>query len=598
MQAKTIPQAVHHAATKFNKRDAFKHKVNGRYVDVSHADFIDQVYHAALGLGALNLAKGDRVAILSENRVEWAVADVAMLSAGCINVPIYGTLPPNQVEYILNDSEARAIFVSNDEHLETILGIRDRLPKLQAIISFDPQCDSAKAMPLGALIDRGRMVDPKPTFEELIATVGPYDWASIIYTSGTTGNPKGVILTHWNFMSNVWAGLSVIDVTPKDRCLSFLPLCHALERMAGHFLMMSCGATIAYAESVDTVADNLGEVSPTAMISVPRLYEKMYARIMEKVESGPAFRRKMFFWAAGVGKAYAKEAMAGKVSFGTKRKLGVANTLVFSKLKARTGGKLRFFISGGAPLARHINEFFYAAGLPILEGYGLTETSPLISVNTFEDFRFGTVGKPAPGVEVRIAEDGEIVCRGDNVMQGYFKRPDETNEVLRDGWFHTGDIGRMDDGFVTITDRKKDIIITGGGKNVAPQPIEGKLKQSKFIAEAVLIGDQQRFIVALFTPDPDVATRWATEHGLSTDLEKLVDNDDFRANFQHDVDKVNATLAPYEQIKAFSVLTSEFTVEDGSLTPTMKVKRRVVEKRHAELIESLYAMADKSFDHN
>jgi long-chain acyl-CoA synthetase len=591
VEIETIPSQFLHSVETFDKKNAFRHKVGGKYVDVSHREALDRVHHATLALQALGLAKGDRVALLSENRVEWALADLAILSAGCITVPVYPTVPPVQVEYILSDSGARAIFVSTPELLDKVRACRPRLGRLQHVICFDLESAEEGVVPFEALVERGRMVEPKPAYRDVIATIGKYDWASIIYTSGTTGDPKGVILTHWNFISNVRAALEVFEFGPKDSCLSFLPLSHSFERTAGYYVMITAGATIAYAESVDTVADNMGEVRPTVMLSVPRLYEKMYARVLDTVEKGSPTKQRIFRWAVASGRRYVTEKLAGGVSPVTAGKRQLASALAFRKLKARTGGRMRFFVSGGAPLSREIAEFFYAAGLPILEGYGVTETTPVISANTFENFRFGTVGKPLPGVDVRIAEDGEIIVRGENVMQGYYKKPDATNEAIKDGWYYTGDIGHLDeDGFIVITDRKKDLIITAGGKNVAPAPIENKLKQSPFIGEAVLFGDRRRFISALIVPRFEKLEEYATAAGIPYhDRAALVASPEVQELYQREMDAVNAELANYEQTKKFVLVDREFTVEDGELTPSLKIKRRVVELKFRAQIDALYA---------
>ena len=502
MTNETIPHQFLHSVETFDKENAFKHKVDGHYVDVSHRDVLDKVYNAALGLQALNLAKQDRVAILSENRLEWVVADLAALSAGCIVVPVYATLPANQVEFVLRDSEVRAVFVSTAGQLEKILSIRSRLPTLQHVISFDPDCDESGVITLEALFARGAIVPDKPGYREIISTIGKNDWASIIYTSGTTGEPKGAVLTHNNFLANARACLKVLRLGPEDTCLSFLPLSHVFERTAGYYVMVTAGTTIAYAEAFATVVDNMEETSPTVVCGVPRFYEKVYAGIYEKIESGSKMKQNVFKWALNAGRRYVGEHLDGRVRFSTRRKLGLANKLVFKKLRDRTGGRIRFFISGGAPLASEINLFFHSAGLPLLEGYGLTETSPVVAVNTFEKFKFGTVGKPLPGVDVEIAEDGEILTRGESVMLGYYKKPEETREAIVDGWFHTGDVGYLDDdGYLVITDRKKDVLVTAGGKNVTPQAVENRLKMSKFIAEASLIGDGRKFVSALIVPE-------------------------------------------------------------------------------------------------
>lgn len=590
MAIETIPQQFLHCVETYDKDAAFRHKDGGRFVDVSHREALERVYNAALGLQALGLAKQDRVALLSENRIEWPIADLAILSAGCINVPVYPTLPAKQVEYILADSEARAVFVSDDEQLAKIQESRPRLPTLLHVISFDPNCEADGVLSMDALLARGNMIPDKPSYKELISTIGKFDWASIIYTSGTTGEPKGSILTHWNFLANVTGCLSVLKLGPSDSCLSWLPLSHVFERTAGYYVMLAAGATIAYAESIEKLVENMQDVSPTVMCSVPRFYEKTYARVLDTVEQGSGVKRSLFNWAIKTGHAYVSEKLAGRVGFLTKRKKGVADKLVFRKLKVRTGGRIRFFVSGGAPLSPDINRFFHAAGIPILEGYGLTETAPVLACNTFEDLRFGTVGKPLPNVEIKIAEDGEILARGENVMQGYYKKPDETNEAIADGWFHTGDVGYLDDdGFLVITDRKKDVLVTAGGKNVAPQAIENRLKSSKFIDEAIIIGNQRRFITAVIVPNFENLEQYAAGKQLShASHVELVGLPQVYEFYAAEIDGLCEEFATFERVKKFLLLDRPLSVETGELTPSLKVKRRIIESKYKDQIDSLY----------
>jgi long-chain acyl-CoA synthetase len=591
MSVDTIPAMFLHAVKTYDKPDAFQRKEHGKYTDISHRKVLENVHNACEGLLSLKLAKGDRVALLSENRLEWAIADLAILSAGCINVPIYATLPAKQVEYILRDSEARAVFVSTRFQLEKIESIRENLPNLEHVISFEGAGTPPAVITVDELMEKGAAFPQKvASLEERARTIGKYDWASIIYTSGTTGDPKGAILNHWNFVSNVLAATKAIEIGPTDKCLSFLPLSHVFERTDGYYVMIYAGVTIAFAESIDTVPENLLEARPTIMISVPRLYEKMHARILDAVAAGSGIKKRLFKWAVGVGKAYANEVLAGKLSGGTKARYGIANGLVFKKLKARTGGKLRFFASGGAPLARSLAEFFYAAGLPILEGYGLTETSPLVSLNTFNDFKFGTVGKPVDGVTVQIAGDGEILVKGPNIMLGYYKKPDLTDKVLDGEWFHTGDIGHIDDdGFLVITDRKKDIIVTAGGKNVAPQPIENLLKANKYIAQAVVIGDRRKFLSAIIVPNMDALRQFAGECEIPYNNDgDIIRNTTIVSMIRDEMKKMSVDMASYEQVKKFILLEKDFTIEDNELTPTLKVKRANIEKKFAKEIEALY----------
>jgi long-chain acyl-CoA synthetase len=423
--------------------------------------------------------------------------------------------------------------------------------------------------------------------------VAPDDLATLIYTSGTTGDPKGVMLTHANIVSNVHGGLAAFgDIGPADVALSFLPLCHIFERMGGHYLLLQQGVTIAYAESVEKVPANMAEVHPTIMLSVPRLYEKMYARVNEKVAGDSALKQRIFHWALGVGRKHF-QARVEHLTPGAllRAQHGLADRLVFAKIRERTGGRLRLFISGGAPLAREIAEFFGAVGLLILEGYGLTETSPVIAVNRPDKMKPGSVGPPIPGVEVKIAEDGEILTRGPHVMKGYYNKPEATAEVIdRERWFHTGDVGLVDaEGFLVITDRKKDIIVTSGGKNIAPQPIENQLKTNPLIAEIVMIGNKRNFPSALIVPNFDNLRKWAGVHGVTAaSPEELVRDARVVALYDETVKALTKDLAPFERIKKIALLPREFTLEAGELTPTLKVKRRVVEQKYKDVIDRLY----------
>jgi len=436
-----------------------------------------------------------------------------------------------------------------------------------------------------------RIADEKTDlFEKTALEVKPDDVASIIYTSGTTGIPKGVILTHDNFTSNIKTLAFLVEFTHKDMVLSFLPLSHVLERMCT-FAFLYKGCSIAYAESVETVADNLMEVQPHIMVSVPRLFEKIYAVVMDNVLESPALKRKIFFWAVKTGKEYGKRKLQKQSIPGLLRlKRNLADKLVFSKIIEKTGGRVRFFVSGGAPLPKEIADFFYALGLVVLEGYGLTETSPVIAVNTFENMKFGTVGHPIPGIDVKIAEDGEILTKGPNVMKGYYKKEAETKEAFEGGWFHTGDIGHLDeDGFLVITDRKKDIIITSGGKNVAPQQIENLIKRSPYISNVVVTGSTRKFISALIVPDFGKLEEYARLLNITYKNKiELVKNKEIVSFILAEINKCTPNLAPYEKVKKIILLYREFEEDKGELTPTLKVKRKIVEEKYRDLIDSMY----------
>jgi len=591
MIPQTIPALFLNAVETYDKPDAFLHKKDGRYVGVPHGDALSAVRKATCGLLALGLVKGDRVALLSENRFEWMIADMAILSAGCVNVPIYSTLPPDQTEYLLSDSEVRAIFVSGPALFAKIAPLRARLPNLQHVFSFDSIPGGTDVSTLDELMRRGDAIDTPSVFDDSVATIAASDWASVIYTSGTTGDPKGAVLTHANFVSNVLSCTEMFHIDSKDCCLSFLPLSHAFERTGGYYAPLSKGATIAYAEGFNTVAENLLEVRPTFFISVPRFFEKIHERINDRVEAGRDVRKKLFSWAVRAGKAYTREAMDRRVTGITRLGRFAADTLVLRKIRAQMGGRIRFCVSGAAPLPREIAEFFWAVGLPLLEGYGTTEAAPALSLNTLDAFRIGSVGKPLPRVKIRIAEDGEILARGPNIMHGYFRRPDLTAEVIRDGWYHTGDIGHIDpDGYLVITDRKKDLIVTSGGKNVAPQFVERVLKTSDFIAEAVIFGDKRRFISAIIVPNFQRLDEFAATAGIPYGSRaELVRHPDVIRKIEEEVRKKGEQLAGFERVRKFVLRDRAFSIEEGDLTPTLKVRRRVVERKLGKEIDALYA---------
>jgi long-chain acyl-CoA synthetase len=572
---------------------AMRIRREGRWTSIAYDDLAERVRAASIGLRELGVVDGDRVAILSENRPEWAMVDYACLAARCTDVPIYPTLPARQTEYILRDSGAVAVVVSTAAQLEKVRAIRGNLPELRHVIAFDVEARGPDVLPFDDLMACGRSALARhQDWQEHALLALPDDLATLIYTSGTTGDPKGVMLTHGNIASNVTTCVRLFDFREGDECLSFLPLSHIFERMFGHYCMFRAGVVINYAGSIDTVAADMQQLRPTMMASVPRLYEKIVSRVLDSVRASSAPRRRMFAWARRAGEAWVDRKLAGlpiPVTLSLQRHL--ADRLVFAKLRARTGGRIRFFISGGAPLSPDIARFFYAAGMPILEGYGLTETSPVIAVNTFAHTKLGTVGLPIPGVEVRIAPDGEIVTRGPNVMHGYYGKPDATAAAIdEEGCFHTGDIGLLDpDGYLVITDRKKDLIVTAGGKNIAPQPIENLAKGSRFVSNAVMLGDRRPFPIMLIVPNPAPLKVWAARHGHSADdLERLVALPEVYVKIEREVRRTLRDLAQFEMPKKFLLLPRDFSVEGGELTPTLKVRRRIVEERHRIAIEALY----------
>jgi long-chain acyl-CoA synthetase len=587
----TLAQVLLDTVKNYPKPDFFLYKVEGRYQPISTEEFGRRVRHLCLGLKDLGLRRGDKVVILSENRPEWVIADHANLCLGAITVPIYTSLVPEQIKYIIEDSDAQAVFVSSEELWKKIEAIKPSLGQVRYYISF-LETTPAGVLSLSEVMTRGRKLEEKDPalFESLVQEVKPEDEASLIYTSGTTGLPKGVVLTHSNFLSNVQTVSTIIEFSDKDTVLSFLPLSHVLERMVT-FTYIFKGCQIAYAESLETVAENLLEIRPHIMVSVPRVFEKIYAKVMDNVLSSSTLKKRIFYWALKVGKEYGRRKLnKEKIPGGLQRKRNLAHKLVYSKIIEKTGGRVRFFVSGGAPLSKDIAEFFYALGLVILEGYGLTETSPVVSVNTFADIRLGTVGKPIPGVEVKIAPDGEILTRGPHVMKGYYRKEAETREAFEGGWFHTGDIGHIDkDGFIVITDRKKDIIVTAGGKNVAPQPIENILKTNPYISNAVVVGDRRRFVCALIVPNFEKLEKYARSASIPfASRAELIRNEQVVNFLKAEVDRATPNLAQYERVKRIAILDRDFEIDKDEMTPTLKVRRNIIERQYRSIIDALY----------
>lgn len=564
---------------------------SGRYVPISSREIYRRVGKLQAALETVGVKKGDRCALLAENRWEWAVSDFAMMTAGIVSVPLYPTLTAEQLQYMLEHSEARVVLASSQEQLDKVEKIWPTLPALEGIVVFDQvQSSDQRVVSVQRLIGTEELTDSeKRSFEAAIDQVQPDDLASIIYTSGTTGTPKGVMLNHSNFATNVRD--CGIQVTPADLCLSFLPLCHVAERTAD-YVYFEAGSSVAYAESIEAVPQNMQEVKPTIALAVPRFFEKIHGKVMAAVATAAPTRRKLIEWALRVGeRALPYRSQGESLPLGLAIQQAIADILVFKKLRGRLGGRFRMFFSGAAPLARHLAEFFYIVGIPIYEAYGLTETSPLVSINRPESFRFGSVGQVIPNVETKIAEDGEILVRGPNVMQGYFKAPEMTAEVIQDGWFHTGDIGKFDaDGFLSIVDRKKDLFKTSGGKYIAPQPVENLLKTSPFISMAVVVAEKRNFPSALIVPDFDKLKYWAADQGVEySNPRELVENEAVRRKMMDEVEAACAGLPRYEKPKKIVLLDRELSVEDGEVTPTMKVRRRAVEMKFSRQIDALYA---------
>lgn len=592
-------------ATARDKEDLINYRKDGAWRSISTGELAATVRTVAMGLYALGVRSGHHVAILSDNRPEWTLADLGTLACGAADVPIYATQAPKQVAYILNDAGAEVLFISDQAQYERVREALHTVPRLRAIVSFD-RCEapSGKVMSFEDFLNWGRAADEAEPglYETLSESTTEETLATLIYTSGTTGEPKGVMLTHRNLVSNALTNVRIAQLQEGEVALSFLPFSHIFERTTIYMYLYG-GITIYYAQSVDTVAQDLAEARPNFMTSVPRLFEKIYARAMEKAEEGGKVKFAIARWAVRVGKEWARiTSEGGSPDQWLVFRHKLADALVFSKWKQAMGGRIRALVSGGAPLAPDLALVFYGAGLPIYQGYGLTESSPTITSNHPIYNRLGSVGKPIPGVEVKIAEDGEILCSGPNVMRGYYGREEETAETLTsdaDGkiWLHTGDVGYLDhDGFLYITDRKKDLIKTSGGKYIAPQPIESAIKRSRFVSQVVVIGDQRKFPSALIFPNLEVLRNYAVQQGIEyKDVASLVRDPRIIKLVQNEVERNTDDLSQYEKIKAVLLLESEMTIENGELTPTLKVKRRVVTERNQKSIDQLYS--EKEAEH-
>jgi long-chain acyl-CoA synthetase len=551
------------------------------------------------------MGPGDRVAIVSESRPEWMLADLAVIAAGAVTVPVYPTLSASQARYILQDCGARIAVVSTRAQLDKIQEVRHQLPAIHAVILMDTGAGepSPSVVSFDDVVQRGhaRMVAEWGTareFRDAARRVEPDHLATIIYTSGTTGEPKGVMLTHGALVANMLAGADALDVHQDDVALSFLPLSHSFERLVSYIYLLR-GVTIIFAESFDTIGRDVALVKPTVLTGVPRVYEKMHGRISDKGQAGSAAKAALFRWAMRVAASRGRALLGGRRPAPLLSVQGaLADRLVFSRIREGVGGRIKYLVSGSAPLPVSIAEVFHGIGLPIIEGYGLTETAPILTVNPPGAPRGGTVGRALPNVELRIAADGEILARGPNLMTGYYNKPEATAEAIKDGWFHTGDIGSLDaDGYLRITDRKKDLLVTSGGKKIAPQPIENVLKQSPLIAEAVVLGDRRKYATALIVPDfaalerrlRDLARPPSSHAGPdATERARLVERDDVRALYQEIVDGLNRELSQFERIKRIAILPVEFSIDGGELTPSLKVRRKVVEQKWAREIEGLY----------
>ena len=580
----TIPGLLLHSADQHRKPDAFKFKRNGQWTDVSSEEFLRLVEELFYALRSLGLKSGDRVAIVSETRMEWAIADYAALCVGAATVPVYPTLSAQEIEDLLHDSQPVILFTSSLHLVRKIWPSLLHLP-VRYVIAFDADSYPAGVFRLDTLFDLGRKLscESPGVFRESALAVHPEQLATIIYTSGTTGVPKGAMLTHRNLVSNILATSDRLPLHRSDVSLSFLPLSHIFQRHVDYACLMA-GTTIAYAESAVTVAEDMLEVRPTFAAGVPRFFEKLYARIWSEVSHSPGFLRVIFNKAIQVAIEHFR---TGRASLAFR----AADRVMFQQIRSRLGGRIRLFISGGAALDKNIAEFFWAVGLPIYEGYGLSETSPVITLNAPDAVRLGAVGRVVGDQEVRIADDGEILVRGSNVMKGYYHLERETTEAFSGGWFHTGDIGELDaDGFLRITDRKKDLLVTSSGKNVAPQPIENRLKSIPYFDHVVVIGDHRNFISALVVPNYEALADYARAHRIPFDHPaELIHSSEIYDLAMRQIDAFTQDLAPFEKIKKIAFLEREFTIDGGELTPTLKVRRSTIEQMYRSAIDQLYA---------
>jgi long-chain acyl-CoA synthetase len=582
--SRTIPQLFRATVARHADRPYLGRRADGIYLYETYRQIQQKAHAFATSLIELGLEPGQRVAQLANNRPEWVITDLGVMHAGLVHVPLYPTLAPEAIAYILNDCQARVLVVGTLEQLQRVLQVADRVSSLTSIVVMEPGASGAQHDFEAFLgLAQGRHLQEMEQRQEALKAT---DLASLVYTSGTTGEPKGAMLRHGNLISNATEAGTLIGVGPQDVELSFLPLSHVFERMI-YYAITAAGGSIGYAESIETVAQNVGEVRPTILASVPRLYEKMHARILDGVEKSHPLKRKLFHWAMGVGRRCFEAAQAGQVPKSLLLERRFAYKLVFSKIHQRLGGRIRYLVSGSAPLRAEVGAFFLHAGFKLLEGYGLTETSPIVTVNPPDRIRLGTVGRPLNGVEVVIASDGEILVRGPNVMEGYFGKPEATSEAIDpEGWFHTGDIGQFDaEGFLRITDRKKELLVLSNGKKVAPAPIELLLQASPLIEQAVVLGDNRNFVSALVVPAREAV---AARLGVSADLEAMAANPQVLELLTAESERLCSDLSNYERVKKIALLPRELTQEAGDLTPTLKVKRRVVLKAFQTTIEGLY----------
>jgi len=588
--AELFDSVLAHYQNKPNKY-GFARKIDGAYQGISYEYIASQINQLAAYLKSIGIQKGDRVGILSENRIEWVIADMAALKIGAIDVPLYPSTPANQLAYILQNAGVKVIVTSTPLQLSKIRQVKHELPSLTHNICIhlpDKKEDDEIFLSEAIAIGEAKLKETPDLLSGI--SISEDDIATLIYTSGTTGNPKGVMLTHRNLCENVKSCSAVLPLSEDDASLSFLPLSHAYERTVGYYLMFACGIKIYYAESIETISLNISEVKPTVVITVPRLFERIKSSILKNIDTGADFRKKLFYWALDLGYQHHATKRSGQSKLFVESQYALANSLVLKQIRERFGGRLRFFVSGGAALPKDTGLFFEALGITILEGFGLTETSPVTHVNRPGKVKFGTVGTLVKNVEAKIADDGEILLRGPSIMKGYWQDDLASADVIRNGWFHTGDIGEIDHaGYLKITDRKKHIIVNSGGKNIAPLPIENRIHANEYVDQALVLGEKRPFLIALIVPNFENLESFAKEKGIVyANHEELTSHHEVHQIYDAMLKRISRELASHEKVRKFLLLSEPFTIEDGHMTPTLKLRRRKIEEKFKQNIHALY----------
>ena len=592
---RTVPEILFNTIEKFPQNIALKIKKGESYQSYTYKELGEQVEIMTNALAGLGLKAGDKIAILSNNRPEWPISDFSIFCLGAITVPVYQTLPPNQIEYILKDADTRAIFVENQEQFDKIAEIDTALPNLKHVFTFDGVVSELRDVQTFAdLLETGeKHAEAQPQFfKDSLAKINPENICSMVYTSGTTGDPKGVMLHHSGFVHDIIHSEARLNLHSTDTFLSFLPLSHLYERLGGHWCPMYVGATIHYAQSINTVIDDLKDAKPDVIVSVPRVFEKIATKVQEQVEQGSAIKQKIFRWAQKVGTQYHNDRIDNKLTDLLRFQNRLANRLVFNKIKEIMGGNMRYPVAGGAPLSVETLKFFEALDMQIIEGYGMTEAHLILTLTPFGHTRYGSCGQPIEGVDIKIASDGEVLVKGPTVMAGYYNRQDLTDEAINaEGWLCTGDVGHLDqDNYLFLTDRKKNMLVTSGGKNVMAAPVENILKKSRYIEDVCLIGNKRKFVAAVIIPNFEALQTWAEKQAIKYESnEALVAHPDVVTLFDDNIEQLQTHLARFEKIKKYMLLAEALTVEKGELTPSLKIKRSVIEEKYAEEIDALYA---------